>query len=335
MVTIYDIAKQAGISPATVSKVFNNYSDVSEKTRKKVLETAASMGYYPNSSARTLITKRSWTLGILFTEVSGKGIRHPFFNSVLESFKNAAESKGYDLMFISKYIGGKRTSYLEHCRFRNVDGVLAVLLDPHDPDAKELTDSDLPCVFLDYQSTKAGTVHSDNLNGSYQAVAYLHSLGHRRIAHISGGRNSLAGIERQTGYELALQRLKLPKRDDYITADGGLYTEQSGYQAMMKLLELSEPPTAVFAAGDNLAIGAMQAVKDKGLAVPGDVSVVGFDDIEMSAFITPALTTVRQDTEALGSRAAEILIQSIETVRSPETVVVPVELIVRDSCQAI
>jgi DNA-binding LacI/PurR family transcriptional regulator len=335
LITIYDIAREAGVSPTTVSKVFNDYSDVSAKTRKKVLDTASKMGYFPNSSARTLITKRSWTLGVLFMERTGKGIRHPFFSAVLESFKNTAESKGYDLMFISQFIGGKKTSYLEHCRFRNVDGVVAVLLDLEQANVTELVNSDIPCVFLDYESAQAGTVCSDNINGSFQAVQYLHSLGHSRIAHISGGQNSFAGAKRQLGYELALQKLKLPKNEDYIAAGSCFYTEESGYRAMNQLLDLDVPPTAVFAAGDNLAIGAMQAVKDRGLSVPEHMSIVGFDDIEMSAFITPALTTVRQDTAALGSRAAEILIHSIETVCTLENVVVPVDLVVRNSCKAI
>jgi DNA-binding LacI/PurR family transcriptional regulator len=334
LVTIYDIAKQTGMSPTTVSKVFNNYTDVSDKTRRKVLDAAKTMGYLPNSNARALITKRSWTLGILFMESSGMGIRHPFFSSVLESFKNAAESRGYDLMFISKDIGGKQASYLEHCRFRGVDGVAAILLDPEDPGVKELLTSDLPCVFIDYESTKAGTVHSDNLNGSYQAVAYLYGLGHRRIAHISGGRNTFSGAQRQEGYELALRKMKLKKRDGYIV-DGSCYSADSGYRAMSRLLDLEEPPTAVFAAGDNLAVGAIRALKDRGLGVPEDVSIVGFDDIEIASLLSPALTTVRQHTDILGSRAAEILIGSIETVRSLESAVLPVELIIRDSCRPI
>ncbi|MWC29148.1 LacI family DNA-binding transcriptional regulator [Paenibacillus sp. MMS18-CY102] len=332
MVTIYDIAKQTGLSPTTISKVLNNYHDVSEKTKAKVLQAAKEMGYLPNSSARTLTTKRSWTLGILFVESTGMGIRHPFFNAVIESFKSEAESRGYDLMFISKDIGGKETSYLEHCRYRSVDGVIVILLDPRNPGMQELLDSDIPCVLLDCESTKAGTVYSDNLNGGYQAIQYLQGLGHRKIAHISGGSYYFAGQQRQLGYELALQRLKLNKRPDYII-EGGDYTLESGYEAMLELLALEDPPTAVFAAGDNLAIGAMKALKEKGLRVPEDVSIIGFDDIELASYVTPALTTIRQDTKLLGTKAAEILIESIESVRSIVNIVLPVELVIRESCK--
>lgn len=341
MITIYDIAKQAGVSAATVSKVFNDYSDVSAKTRRKVLDTAREMGYLPNSSARTLITGRSWTLGILYMEASGKGIRHPFFNALLESFKNEAESRGYDLMFISRDIGGRKTTYLEHCRFRSVDGVMAALLNPGDPDVMELLDSGIPCVLVDFEAPRAGTVQSDNVNGALLAVRYLHSLGHRRIAHISGG-YSFAGVKRRQGYEQALAELGLPLREELIIDEGGDYTEESGYRAMLRLLELAEPerPTAVFAAGDNLAIGGIKALRERGISVPGDISVVGFDDIDLAAFMTPALTTIRQDTAALGTGAAKMLADLIQQAAaeggagaSPLTV--PVELVVRDSCRRV
>ncbi|AIQ65635.1 LacI family transcriptional regulator [Paenibacillus stellifer] len=333
MTTIYDIAKATGYSPTTVSKVFNHYSDVSEKTKNKILDAAKEMGYLPNSHARTLMTKKSWTIGILFNEFSGMGIRHPFFNGVLDSFKRAAEAQGYDLMFISDNIGGKSSSYLEHCRFRSVDGVVIVLADALDPGVEELVDSGLPCVILDYESRKAGTVCSDNVNGSFLAVQYLYELGHRHIAHISGGEVTFAGRHRRLGYEMAVSRLKLGKREDYIVTGGVHFSTRDGYAAMSLLLDLDQPPTAVLAAGDNLALGAIKAAQDRGLKVPEDLSVIGFDDIEAAGLVTPALTTIRQDISSIGKRAADMLIQSIETVRAPEAVVLPVELVVRDSCK--
>lgn len=342
MITIYDIAKQAGISAATVSKVFNEYPDVSAKTRKKVLDTAREMGYLPNLSARTLITGRSWTLGILYMESSGKGIRHPFFNALMESFKNEAESRGYDLMFISRDIGGRKTSYLEHCRFRSVDGVMAALLNPGDPDVQELLKSGIPCVLVDYEAPLAGMVQSDNVGGAMLAVRHLYSMGHRRIAHISGGW-SFAGVKRRQGYEQALQELGLPLREEDVADSGGDYTEENGYRAMQRLLEQEERPTAVFAAGDNLAIGAIKALRERGLSVPEDMSIVGFDDIDLAAYMSPSLTTVRQDTAALGAGAARMLAELISQqgsaaagVDGPKempALTVPVELVVRDSCR--
>ncbi|WP_019913923.1 LacI family DNA-binding transcriptional regulator [Paenibacillus sp. HW567] len=332
MTTIYDIAKKTGYSPTTVSKAFNNYSDVREKTRQEILRTAQEMGYLPNAHARTLTTKKSWTIGVLFVEGSGVGIRHPFFSSVIESFKQVAVAKGYALMFISKDVGGKQSGYLENCRIRGVDGVVVFLSDYEDPYFRELLESDIPTVILDYATAESHTVCSDNVGGAQQAVEYLASLGHRGIAHISGGGHTFPGSQRELGYRAAMKQRGLEVREDYIV-EGVFYSREGGYSAMVQLLERPERPTAVFAAGDLLALGAVMAAKDKGLSVPGDISVMGFDDIELAGYVTPALTTVRQDTELLGTRAAEILLASIDGNREKkETLTLPVEVVVRESC---
>ncbi|MDQ0196217.1 LacI family DNA-binding transcriptional regulator [Paenibacillus wynnii] len=332
MTTIYDIAKKTGYSPTTVSKAFNNYSDVREKTRLDILRTAQEMGYVPNAHARTLTTKKSWTIGILFVESTGVGIRHPFFSAVIESFKQVAVAKGYDLMFISKDVGGKQSGYLENCRTRGVDGVVVFLSDYTDPYFQELLNSDIPTVIMDFETTQSHTVCSDNSAGALQAMEYLVSLGHRRIAHISGGMNTFPGRRRQLGYEKALDQWDLERQESYIVT-GEFYTLESGYEAMKQLLELPERPTAVFASGDLLALGAIMAVKDSGLTVPGDISVMGYDDVDLARYVSPALTTVRQDTALLGSRAAEVLFDTINgSEKGLEALVLPTQVIVRDSC---
>lgn len=337
MKTIYDIAKATGFSPTTVSKVFNNYADVSAKTRQIILAAAQEMAYTPNSHARTLTTKRSWTLGILFIEPTGFGLKHPFFGGVIEGFKEAAVSKGYDLMFISKDIGGKANSYLQHCRMRAVEGVVVIQSDSSDPDLVQLLTSTIPCVLLDAQYAGAGTVSSDNEDGGLQAVRYLHSLGHRRIGHIAGGADTFAGVPRKNGYEQALAECQIPLNRNYVVHASNDYSVDSGYKAMSRLLELApdKRPTAVFAAGDNLAIGAMRAIRDKGLTVPDDISIIGFDDIETARYLTPALTTVHQDMVQLGNQAAEMLMATIETQQPLATVKVPVTLSVRESCRRV
>lgn len=335
MTTIYDIAKKTGYSPTTVSKVFNNYTDVRAQTRQTILQAAKEMGYLPNAHARTLTTKKSWTIGVLFVESSGIGMQHPFFSAVIESFKQVAVSKGYALMFISKDVGGKQSGYLENCKIRGVDGVVVILSDYEDPYFKELLDSDIPCVILDYETSQAHTVYSDNLEGSLLAVEYLYSLGHRKIAHISGGMNTFAGSNRVRGYELAMASLDLERQESYII-DSAYYSIESGYAAMMKLLNLEKRPTAVFVAGDHLALGAMRATKERGLRIPEDMSIVGFDNIELSQYITPALTTIAQDTALMGTEAAEMLIRSIDDPSYVlEALVLPVKLVVRDSCSSV
>ncbi|MEC0089459.1 LacI family DNA-binding transcriptional regulator [Paenibacillus macquariensis] len=335
MITIYDIAKKTGYSPTTVSKVFNNYTDVKEQTRQTILQAAKELGYLPNAHARTLTTKKSWTIGVLFVESSGIGMQHPFFSAVIESFKQVAVSKGYALMFISKDVGGKQSGYLENCKIRGVDGVVVILSDYEDPYFKELLDSDIPCVVLDYETSQAHTLYSDNLEGSLLAVEYLYSLGHRKIAHISGGINTFAGSKRVQGYELAMTRLNLETKESYIV-DSAYYSIESGYAAMVQILDLQDRPTAVFVAGDHLALGAMRAARERGLRIPNDLSIVGFDNIELSQYITPALTTIAQDTALMGSKAADILIHSIDNPSQVlESAVLPVRLIVRDSCSSV
>ncbi|NWL89914.1 LacI family transcriptional regulator [Paenibacillus sp. 79R4] len=332
MVTIYDIAKKTGFSPTTVSKVFNGYSDVSQKTRRIIMDTAEELGYLPNAHARSLTTKRSWTIGILFIETSGVGLLHPYFGGVIEGFKKVATSKGYDLMFVSKDIGGKKSGYLEHCKIRGVDGVVIVLPDYTDPYFIELLESDIPCVLLDQESDSKSTVYSDNVAGSIEAIEYLYSLGHRDIAYINGGQ-TFAGEKRLQGYMQGMQKLGLPVLPQRIVQGSYDYTVESGRIAMEELLKLDTLPTAVFVAGDNFAIGAMDAIKAHGLSVPEDISVVGFDDIEMAKYLTPALTTVRQDTYVLGKRAADMLIYCIEGGTEIQQAVIPVELVIRESCR--
>ncbi|WNS41806.1 LacI family DNA-binding transcriptional regulator [Paenibacillus sp. MMS20-IR301] len=332
MTTIYDIAKRTGYSPTTVSKAFNNYSDVREKTRQEILRTAQEMGYLPNAHARTLTTKKSWTIGVLFVENTGAGIRHPFFSAVIESFKQVAVAKGYALMFISKDVGGKRSGYLENCRIRGVDGVVVFLSDYEDPYFKELLESDIPTVILDFDTALSHTVCSDNMAGAMQAVEYLASLGHRRIAHISGGENTYPGKQRELGYRAAMQQQGLEVPDGYI-AVGAFFSLENGQRAMKELLALPQRPTAVFASGDLLALGAVMAAKELGLAVPGDISVMGYDDIELAGYVTPALTTVRQNTEMLGTRAAELLLASMNgPAGNKQALVLPVEIVERASC---
>ena len=335
MTTIYDIAKNTGFSITTVSKVLNNYTDVSEKTKKKILKAVEEMGYYPNSHARSLMTKKSWTIGVVFMENLGVGIKHPFFNAVIESFKQRAEQFGYDMLFVSRNIINERKSYLDHFQHRGVDGVVVVCSISDDPEVKKLMESPLPTVIIDMHSSKSSVVYSDNSYGSVLAVDYLHSLGHRKIAHIYGHQETYAGTERLKGFIKALKKhgLDLPK--SYFV-NGGFFSLESGEQAMKELLSLEDPPTAVYAAGDNMAIGAMKAIREQGLCVPEDISVIGFDDIEIAKHIAPPLTTVKQDMDQIGSNAADLLLEQInEKKKISKAITIPVQLMIRESCGAV
>ena len=222
LTTIYDIAKKTGYSPTTVSKVFNNYPDVREKTRAKILATAKEMGYLPNANARSLTTKRSWTIGILFVEATGAGIRH-YFGAVIESFKKIAVSKGYDLMFISKDVGGRRSSYVEHCKIRGVDGVVVILsAGPRFPGA---LDSGIPCVILDSSPGQVHSVYSDNIGGDAGTSVFALAWTSRHCPYI-GRIEYVCRRARQQGYEQALRELDLDLREEYITSAIFLHRER-------------------------------------------------------------------------------------------------------------
>ncbi|GAA4080961.1 LacI family DNA-binding transcriptional regulator [Amphibacillus indicireducens] len=335
MVTIYDVAKKTGFSITTVSRALNNYPDVSEKTKKLILEVADKMGYFPNSIARSLTMKKTFTLGVIFVEDLGIGMKHPFFSVVIEGFKQRAEKFGFDLVFINRFIGEDRKSYIDHAYYRGVDGVIVVCSHYDDPEVKKLIESPLPSVVLDVHSDQTNVIYSNNIYGCELAIDHLYSLGHQKIAHIAATDGSFTGKERLKGFGLALDKYGLTIDDSYIV-NGGLFSYESGYNAMNRLLKLDDVPTAVFASSDTMAIGAIKAIKDAGLSAPDDISVVGFDDIELAQHITPGLTTIRQNAELMGRKAADLLINQINDEDEDfSTILLPVELIIRDSTKDI
>lgn len=332
MGTIYDLAKKTGFSITTVSKALNNYKDVSDKTRAKILKAAAEMDYLPNAHAQSLSTKKSWAIGVMFSEANEVGMKHPFFNGIIESFRHATEEQGYDLIFASRNLRNRNMSYLDHFKHRAVDGIVVICSDRMDEQVQELMESDIPIVVVDMDSADCSVVYSDNIEGARLAVNHLYELGHRKIAHIAGDRTIDAGAARIKGYELAMQTHNLSIESGYLI-NAGFFSVEEGKQAMEKLLRLDPPPTAVFVAGDQMAIGAIEAVHEHGLQVPEDISIVGYDDIDMVKYITPKLTTVRQDTDEIGEVAAELLIEQMTAKeRLTERRVIPVKLIERSSC---
>lgn len=333
MTTIYDIAKKTGFSITTVSKVLNNYSDVNKNTRKLILDAVKELDYHPSSSARTLTTKKSWTIGVVFIEEYG--IEHPFFNAIIESFRKTVEKSGYDLLFTSNQIGNESKTYIDHFQYRGVDGVVIFCSANGDPDIEKLTSSTIPTVLIDLDSRDSSVVYSDNEYGSQLAVDYLHSLGHERIAHIAGDQKLYAAGKRLNGFLNAIKGHNLEVPDEYIV-DGGYFKYEGGQEAMKKLLALDVLPTAVFVAGDIMALGAISEIRKKGLDVPKDISVIGYDDLKMVEYTTPALTTIRQDTGLIGRTAANLLIEQINTkTKQSMSVKIPVRLIERDSCRSI
>lgn len=324
MVTIYDIAEKSGYSIATVSKALNN-KGASEKAKKLIFEIVDELGYTPNSSARTLATSKSWMIGVVFGEALEMGITHPFFSEVIEGFKKHAEVNGYDLLFVSRHMGLEAETY-RHLVHRGVDGVIVIQSFGEDE-----INNKIPTVYIDRPSIEPGSVYSDNRMGSRLAVEHFVHNGHEKIAHISGNERNFSGVERLIGYKEAMKENNITIPDEYIV-DGGYYSYTGGREAMQQLLDLEDKPTAVYVAGDEMAMGAIKVIKEAGLRVPEDISVIGFDDNKMSEHIEPPLTTIRQDKALIGKEAAMLLLDKISKAElTNETQVIPVTLVERES----
>ena len=327
-VTIKDVARNCGLSISTVSKVFNGYPDISELTRRQVMKVARDMGYQPNALARALKTNRSYNLGVLFVDDNTSGLMHPFFAAVLNAFKAEAESHGYDITFINHNIGTMEMTYLEHCRYRNVDGVCLACVDFYSAEVAELVNSDIPSTTVDHVFNNRACVLSDNLTGIRMLVECAADKGHRRIAYIHGQRNSVVTENRIKGFLRAMQANELEVPEGYVVE--GKYDDIEGTRRRLDaLLDLPDRPTCVLLPDDASYLGAREAAQDRGLSLPEDLSIAGYDGIKLTQSLHPRLTTIRQASEEMGRVAAKRLIERVEhpDVPAGEPVVIPVKLI--------
>lgn len=324
--TIRDVAEQAGVSIATVSRVLNNRADVSVETREKVREVARSVGYTADAAARGLVTQRTQLVAVVVGDNAGhRDLSLLFFGKVMAAISRRLARAGYDPLLLQPLELGV------HHRF---DAAILIGIDASDPLVTDLWMRSLPYVGVDVRvgGRRNAFVGSDHAAGVRLALAHLHELGHRRIAHIAGPRNTVAGADRIAAFRRETRGLGLELPDEYLCeAD---FSSAGGYRAASELLALDERPTAIVAASDLMALAALQAIRDAGLEPRRDVAVVGFDDLEAAALAHPTLTTIRQDREKLGTLAAERAMELIEhpDTRPPDTIL-PVELVVRASTQ--
>ncbi len=323
MVTIKAIAARCGCSPATVSKALNGAPDVGRDMVKKIRSAAAEMGYIPNGAARALKTARTYNLGLLFQEFSHSGLAHEFFSLMLNGFKSRAEELGYDISFISSHLEGRGFSYVEHARYRKFDGVAVITVNYDDPAVRELAESDIPTVTVDYEFPGRGCVMSDNDQGVADLVQYVHSMGHRRIAFIHGEQTAVTRT-RLAAFFRTCGQLGVPVPKGYVI-EGVYHDPDFAAVATERLLNMPEPPTCILYPDDISYMGGLEAAERRGLSIPEDVSAVGYDGIAMSQFLRPSLTTMRQNAPLMGARAAEELSRAVTEGRaySPERIVIP------------
>lgn len=308
MVSMKDIAQRCGVSVATVSKALNGQPDIGEETRERIAAAAKEMGYMTNSAARALKTNRTYNLGVLFVDERRSGLAHEYFSAMLESFKVEAENHGYDITFINRNLGGKRATYLQHCLYRGVDGVVIACVDFQDPQVQELVDSAIPLVTIDRVFDNRLAVLSDNVGGVSALVRYVHSLGHRKIAFLHGEGTSVTK-NRLIGFHRTCEELGLEIPDEYII-ECVYHDPDRCAEATRKLLELPDRPTCILFPDDFSYIGGMNVLLEAGLRIPEDISVAGYDGIHLAQVMR--LTTYSQNATALGKTAAERLISLIE-----------------------
>ena len=324
MVSLKTIAERCGVSTATVSKALNDHKDISEETKNRVKQTAQTLGYFPNAAARALKTNRSYNIGVLFEEEAGRGLTHEYFSGVLNGLKIQAEKLGYDITFINTCFENRKMSYYEHCRYRNFEGVVIVCANFDDPDVTELMNSEIPVVTIDYVHHNCTAVTSNNIQGMQDLVKYIYSQGHRKIAYIHGQEGSSVTRDRLASFYRTIDELGLEIPDTYVRTADYLETKGAAKQTR-ELLNLEAPPTCIIYPDDFASFGGINAIRERGLQIPEDISVAGYDGIQSARQLEPRLTTVQQDTEQIGCLAARELISLIERPKTTiiEQVIVP------------
>ncbi len=331
---IKHIASLAGVSVATVSKIINNYPDIGEETRQRVLKIMEETKYRPSSSARTLSTKKSHLIGVVFAGKLNVDFGHPFFVQVINAFKKQIGLLGYDLLFFSneKFLE-EGEDYLARSNYFQVDGCIVISGDEVERSVFDLDASGVPCIGIDIELKGKNSCYimSDNAKISLKVVEHFYMLGYRDIGYIGPERASLPMQQREAGFDAALEKFGMKPDPMRKTYSGG-YQEEDGYEAMRRMIDGGELPRALFAASDLLAIGAMRALREHGLRVPEDAAIVGCDDIEACRYTFPPLTTVKQDTDRIGKMAAMLLFDLMNKQMDNRCIQVEPELVVRQSC---
>lgn len=314
MVSMKDIAKHCGVSVATVSKALNGQKDIGEDTRRRICAAAEEMGYMANSVARALKTNRSYNLGMLFVDERRSGLGHEYFSTILEGFKAEAESHGYDITFINNHVGTQPTSYVKHCKYRGLDGIVIACVDFHDPRIQELAASDIPMVTIDYVFQGHTAILSDNINGVASLVKYAYDKGHRKIAFLHG-EDTAVTRGRLTGFRQACSDLGLEIPPEYIIPC--VYHDPDLCEkATWQILHLANPPTCILFPDDFSFIGGHNAILESGYALPWGIntgktiSALGYDGINLARMMR--LTTYTQNALIIGKTAANRLIHRIE-----------------------
>jgi len=327
--TIKEVARKAGVSIATVSRVLNNVGAVDERTRVLVSKAVVDLRYVPNPIGRGLSRQKTEAIGLLLPDLFGE-----FFSEVIRGADQTAQLNRHHLVVSSSHNNREEIAAAVRMMLGRVDGL--VIMSPH-IDAHTLRENipqHLPVILINarVEGDDYDSLNVDNFAGSTAMVQHLLSHGHRRIALIKGSEDNLDALERLRGYRHALTAGGGDRRPEYEIA--GNFTEASGYDAVRKILQLEPRPTAIFACNDTTAIGAMSALREAGVRVPDEVAVAGFDDIPISSYLTPSLSTVHVSINRVGVLAVETLLRALgkRNTHRKEHRMIPTSLALRESC---
>lgn len=330
-VTLKQIAAELGVSAMTVSRALNNHDNVDEKTKKRIVEKARNLGYTPNMVAKSLVSKRSYTIGVVIPEIS-----HAFFAQVVKGIENVTYETNYQLLLTNSAEKAEREKKaLETLLAQQVDGILiSCAEETRDVSVyQKIINSGKPLVFFDrcIEGLGATTVRVDDRTGARKMTRHMISHGYKKIACLRGPDISI-GIERLNGFLDAMKENGIEVREKWIVESG--FKEAGGYQAMKQILESdSEVPRAVVAVNDPAAIGAMEAIEEFGYSIPDDIAICGFSNDIRARLLKCPLTTVYQPSENIGRKAAEKLIKVIENREEPvENIDLLTDLVIRESC---
>ena len=328
MSTIGDVAKRAGVSTMTVSRVINNSGYINAKTRERVEQAIAELGYIPNALARSLRFKRTKTLALILTDIT-----NPFFTTLARGVEDTASELGFTVMFCNTdEAQADEAEYLNLLVQKQVDGVLLVPVHSSLDSITFLRNQHVPFVVLDRRipTMQVDTVRCDSEQGAHQIVAHLLALGHQRIAFLSGPPQVTTAADRLAGYRRALLDAGLANMAaEYF----GAFNDVSGYRMTREALTAPVQPTALFATNSLMAIGALRALREAGLRVPQDISVVAFDDLPAALTFDPFLTVVVQPAYEMGRQATLLLLERLANPApdQPREIILPIEMIVRRS----
>jgi LacI family transcriptional regulator len=327
MATMKDVAHRAGVSTATVSRALSGVADaVRPATRERVLQAVAELAYHPNHLPRNMRQRSSRTLGLVITDIA-----NPFFTAIVRGCEDVAQSQGYSFLLANTdEDAAKEEQTLRTMASERVAGVILASADEASEPIRRLLGSRIPVVALDRRidGVAVDTVTSDNDSGAYDATKHLLDLGHERIGLVAGPETISSMRERTAGYTRALRSHGITET----LVSAGDLRERSGYTATLQLLDLPEPPTAIFSANNLMTIGVLAALRERGLSVPDEISLIGFDDLPTAELLQPPLTVVAQPTYQLGARAAELLLQRVRNPDAPvQEIVLAPQLVLRAS----